>query len=298
MMLRTLLLSAVPLALAGAACLPVTGERIRAQDMAKAIPAFGALPAELSLGYAPASGSSRTYGTAELMRLARRYGLAEPAGEVCFVQPLRTLTPEVVAAALRAVLPAAGIEVVDFSRQPVPDGDVRFSLSGLARPSSADPTALLMWRGEAGPPGNGCLPVWAKVRIRLHGTRVVAAETLEPGRRIERAQVELQAYEGPPGWPELAQVLGRAVRRQIPAGTVLEERLLAEAQDVLSGERVRVEVSCGRARLLLEGQAQASGKRGETIAVRNPSTGKVFRARIQAPGVVSVAAAWPVEGEH
>jgi flagellar basal body P-ring formation protein FlgA len=124
----------------------------------------------------------------------------------------------------------------------------------------------------------------------------VAAEELMPGRRIEAAQLRLEPYDGPPGWPEVSQVVGRAPRKSIPSGSVIEASMLMEGLDVLRGEHVRVEVSCGRARVLLEGEAQAAGKRGQTILVRNPGSGKVFPARIAAQGAVSVAA--PGEGER
>ena len=279
-----------------AQCVPVSGERILARDMAQAAPVFAGLPPELALGYVPAAGARRTFSVAELGRLARRYGLAEPAGEACFTRTLDTLTRESVERALRAILPGARIEIVDFSRQPVPPGELRFPLSGLCPPSASAPEVPLVWRGYAGPPGENGLAVSAKVRIHMAGTRLVAAEELMPGRRIEQAQLRLEPYEGPPGWLDVSQVVGRAPRNSIPSGTVIEARMLTEGLDVLRGERVRVEVSCGRARVLLDGEAQAAGKRGQTILVRNPSSGKVFPARIEAQGAVSVMA--PGEGEH
>jgi flagella basal body P-ring formation protein FlgA len=293
------LLSLAVLAVPGrAACVSISGERILARDLAQAVPIFAALPPELAMGYAPASGSRRTYSIAELARIAHGYGLAEPQAEACFTRALETLTPEKVEAAVRAVLPGARIEIVDFSRQPVPPGELRLPLSGLCPPRAAAPEDPLLWRGHAGPAGEVGLPIWVKVRIHLAGNRVVATETIEAGRRIERGDVRLEAFDGPPGWPDLPQVLGRALRQRVEAGTLLETRMLADADDVMNGENVRVVVLCGRAHILLEGQAQGAGKRGETIGVRNPATGKLFRARVEARGEVSVAAFLPSQGEH
>jgi flagella basal body P-ring formation protein FlgA len=36
--------------------------------------------------------------------------------------------------------------------------------------------------------------------------------------------------------------------------------------------------------VILEGQAQSSGRRGETIGVRNPATGKILRVIVTDPG--------------
>ncbi|MGA2589760.1 MAG: flagellar basal body P-ring formation chaperone FlgA [Bryobacteraceae bacterium] len=282
-------------------CLPVSGERILAGDMARAAPAFAAIAPEVALGYAPAPGARRTYGAAELARLARRYGLVvEPGTEACFVRPLKTLTRERVAAALRAAMPAASIEVVEFSRQPIPPGELHFPVSGL--PADQAARAPLLWHGVVSASGQDDFPVWAKVRIQISEKRVTAIETLAPGRPIERAQLREEPYEGPPGLPDLAQVVGRVPRRPIPAGAAIELQWLGAPADVVRGDVVRVEIRSGQARVLLEGQAQSSGRRGEVIGVRNPANGKILRATVADRGHVVVAAdrgeIAPAEGEQ
>ncbi|HTT62648.1 MAG TPA: flagellar basal body P-ring formation chaperone FlgA [Bryobacteraceae bacterium] len=275
--IASLLLAA--LASAGAQCLPVEGPRILAGDMARAVAAFAELPPELALGYAPPPGSRRAYRAPELARLARRYGLApEPGREVCFVRPLVTLTSERVAAALHAALPAAHIEVVEFSRQPIPQGELRFPASGLRVDQSG--MSVMLWQGAVCASGQADFPVWARVRIRVAGKRVAALETLPAGSPIGRAQVREEAYDGPPGLPDLSEVVDRVPRRVIAAGTVIERQWLNAPEDVLRGDRVRVEVRCGPARVFLDGRAQSSGERGAVIGVRNPANGKILRATI------------------
>lgn len=280
-------------------CLPVAGERILAGDMARAVPAFARIGPELVLAYAPAPGSRRTYGAAELARLARQYGLAvDPGTGACFVRPMQTLTRERVAAALQSALPAARIEVLDFSRQPIPPGELRFRAAELEATPAA--RSAVLWRGAVTAAGQGDFPIWARARIQVSGKRLVAAEWLPPGRPIERAQLREEPYEGPPGLPDLSQIVGRAPRRAIPAGTAIERQWLEQPADVLRGERVQVEVRSGRARVLLEGQAQSSGKRGEVIGVRNPANGKILRATVADRGRVVLAtgprANFPLEG--
>jgi len=289
MTLRTLLILLAARALAGGAapheCLQVEGERILAGDIARAVPAFAPMAPELALGYAPAPGARRTYSAAELARLARRYGLVmEPGMDACFVRAVETLTRERVAAALRAAMPAARIEVVEFSRQPIPPGELRFPVSGLR----ADPTtgSPLFWHGAVSASGQADFPVWAKVRIQVSGKRVTAAEALAPGRPIEPAQLREEPYEGPPGLPDLSQIVGWVPRRPIPAGAVIERQWLDVPADVVRGERVRVEIRSGQARVLLEAQAQSSGKRGEVIGVRNPANGQILRATVADRGRV------------
>ncbi len=300
MTLRTPLILWAALAPASAQCLPVSGGRIRAGDMARAVPAFAEIAPELDLGAAPAAGARRTYGAAELARLARRYGLAaNPGMEACFVQPVEALTRELVVAALATAMPGARIEVVEFSRQPVPAGALRFPLSGLrTEPAGRAP---LLWQGAVSAFGRDDFPVWAKVRIQVSGKRVIAAEALAAGLPIARGQLREEAYDGPPGLPDLSLVLGRAPRRRIPAGTVIEGQWLDAPVDVARGERVRVEIRSGRARVLLEGRAQSSGRRGEVIAVLNPASGKVLRATVVDRGQAVLAAdheaGVPLKGE-
>lgn len=288
MTLRMLLIVLAGLVPASAQCLPVSGERILAEDMARVVPVFAGLAPELALGYAPALGARRTYGAAELTRLAQRYGLAvEPGVEACFTRPMETLSRERVAAALGAAMPAARIEVVEFSRQPIPSGELRFPISGLQSEQTSSP---LLWRGVVSASGQEDFPVWAKVRIQVLGKRVTATAALAPGRPIERTQLREEPYEGPPGLPDLSQIVGLAARRPIPAGTVIERQWLELPAEVQRGERVVVEVRSGQTRVLLEGQAQSSGRRGEVIGVRNPANGKLLHATVADRGRVVLAA--------
>jgi flagella basal body P-ring formation protein FlgA len=289
MIVRILFTLLPALAAASAQCLPVSGQRILAGDMARTVPVFAAIAPDLTLGYAPAPGSIRTYGTVELVRLARRYGLAlEPGQEVCFVRPLETLTLQRVTLALRAAIPAAAIDVVDFSRQPLPPGEILFTAAGLqASPATSSP---LLWRGVVSAAGQSDFPIWAKVRIRVSGQRVTAAEALIPGRPIGRSQLREEPYEGPPGLPNLSQIVGRVPRRPIAAGTAIERQWLEAPADVVRGERVQVEIRSGKARIVLDGQAQSSGLRGELVGIRNPLNGKVFYAKVADRGRVVVEA--------
>ncbi len=273
------------LALGRSACLPVSGDRILAEDMAHAVPAFAGMAPGIALSYAPAPGARRIFGAAELARLARRYGLAvEPGAQACFARPILTLTRVRVAAALAAVWPAAPVELLDFSHGPVPPGELRFA------PSAAETGNERLWQGVVFRPGQPDFRVWARVRVQVSGTRAIAAAPLPPGLPISSAQVRAESYQGSLGLPDPSQVVGRIPRRPIPAGTAIQAQWLEDPAEVRRGERVEVEVRSGRARVLLEGQAQSSGRRGQAIAVRNPANGKVFRATIQNHGRVTLAA--------
>lgn len=67
-----------------------------------------------------------------------------------------------------------------------------------------------------------------------------------------------------------------------------QARLKLGPPEVSRGDRVMVEVAVGAARLAFEAQAESSGHVAESIIVRNPESGKLFRARVEDKGKVSV----------
>jgi flagella basal body P-ring formation protein FlgA len=281
-----------------AACLPLAGDgdRILPADLAGAEPAFAALPGDAMLGFRPAPGVRRRFSVAELGRLARRYGLEiEPKSEICLERPLRLLSAADLMPVLRAslALPEARIEIVDYSRYSVPRGLLEFPRTALRAPPLQQPQATTVWRGFIRFGRTQRFAVWARVRVLVRTGRVVAAETLGAGKPIAAAQLRSETYEGFP--PRVAplisidQAVGRAPRRPISAGAVLTESGLENPYEVGRGDTVRVQVSRGEARLEMQGRAEAAGRRGQMIPVRNPSSGKRFPARVEGAGRVVVS---------
>jgi len=280
------------------ACVQVSGESILVRDLAGALPALAALPPEETLGYAPAPGVRRLVTRAELARLAGRHGVRLEAGPgLCVERAAQRLTRERVEAAVRAALTQPGqpeprMRLIEFSGHPVPEGELQFSRSGLPTPPRAG--APVVWRGRLRYGVNRSLPVWARVSLAAEGEGVIAAASLPAGRPIEAHQVRL----GPVSWfplaeaplAELAQVLGRIPRRAIVAGTPLPASLLLPAHEIGRGETVDVEVSSGAAQLRFQARAESSGNAGDSVLLRNPSTGRTFSGRVEARGKVVVNA--------
>jgi len=61
-----------------------------------------------------------------------------------------------------------------------------------------------------------------------------------------------------------------------------------ETSDVVRGAMVRVQAVDGQALLTLDAVAESSGRKGDQITVRNPSTGRTFRGIVQDKGKVIV----------
>jgi flagella basal body P-ring formation protein FlgA len=235
---------------------------------------------------APAPGVQRRFDLPELRRIAARFQLPEPGREVCVERPVASLDPTRLIEAMRAELPEARIEILDFSRQPAPHGELQFPRAGL-RPIAG----AAMWNGWIRYGGRHRFSVWARVKVTTSAARVVAAADLPAGRPIDAAALRVETREEFPP-PEtlpskLDEVAGRVPRRTIRAGTAIDPRWLDPAKAVARGDTVQVEVREGGALLQIAGQAQASGMVGQTILVLNPMSNKRFPARIEAPGRVS-----------
>ena len=287
------LLFAIPVA----GCLPVSSDVIRAGDLAKAAPAFAAVPADTRVGYAPAPGATRTFDAADIEREARRLGITvdEPR-EVCFQWRLSVPTRERFRQAIEEALdiPEARLEIVETSRHAAPPGPLVFSRSSVRPPASGDATPV-QWRGYIEYGGKRRFQVWAKVRITASISRVVTTEPLRAGEPIGPEQVRLESFEGFPfGDPSanrLEQVVGQALRRPLTAGVPIPARLLEKPLDVERADVVRVRVRNGPATILAEGVAEAGGRCGDTISVRNSSSGSTFRAKITGPKQVTLTLA-------
>ena len=130
------------------------------------------------------------------------------------------------------------------------------------------------------------------MRISAPTDRVVASSAISAGHIIESADVRLETIADFPLWNGVARrlddVVGRIARRSIPAGQAVLRTELAEPLSVKAGDNVEVEVESGRTHLKLEARAENSGRVGDMISVRNPKSGKNFRARVEAKGKVLV----------
>lgn len=290
-----LLVAALAGSLWAGECAAVEGDRILAGDLARLRPLFGALDPTVVIGYAPAPGRRRTLEPEELARLARRYQLPETSLEgVCFERAAEVLSPERLLEAMRAALgePEARIEIVEFSRYPVPRGELSFARNGLASPPPGRPEAPVLWRGRVLYDGRRSVGIWARVRIRVPGQWVFARRDLEPGRPIEAADLEERLVETFPARRNavfrVADVAGATPRRRIRAGEAIEAGWLRRPPEVERGDAVTVEVASGAARLVVEARAETAGRRGEPVAVRNPATGRRFTAVVEGRGRASL----------
>jgi flagella basal body P-ring formation protein FlgA len=186
--------------------------------------------------------------------------------------------------AVQKEMPAAHIELFDFSRQPAPEGELVFPVSGLRQ----GPTGGY-WSGYIAYGGMHRFTLWARVKVMVARARVVAAEDLKPGVALDSAQFRVETREEVPAVgfvSAVEEVAGKVLRRPVARGTALRAEWLEPAKVVLRGETVRVEAVRGGARLELECVAEGSGAIGETIPILNPVSQRRFPARVESKGRV------------
>jgi len=279
---------------AAASCVAVDGEKILARDLAPAGEAFASLAPDTEMGYAPSPGARRILHAAELSRMiARRGGVPGTLREICIERATEKLTDESLAAALRIAVGSsqATIEILDWSRYPVPHGEIQFPTGGRSPLGGGE----FLWRGYVRYGSSRRFAIWARVRVWVRQQRVVARVALPAGKSIRPEQlgveeVEASAFDARPE-ESVDGVAGWLPRHSLAAGTPILPGLLEAPLEIHSGDSVTVEVSNGLARLRFDALAGAGGRRGELIPVRNPATGKSFRARVEGAGKVSIAVA-------
>lgn len=290
---RRLLLALCLSGVCEAGCFDVEGDRILAGDLALAWKEFASIPSDTAVAFAPVPGAQRIFRLPELRRLATRYAVPLTIEtDLCFERPMEALTSEKILRAMPTTpeFAEARIDVLEFSRYPVPRGDVEFPRAGLGAPATRD--GAVLWKGYVRYGGDHRFAIWARVKISLPLRRVIAVERLKPGVLIEESQIRLETYIGFPPRQKIAQdireVAGRLAHRSIPAGGPIALADLELPREVARGDVVDVETSTGAAKITLRGRAESGGRSGDTVSVRNLQSGRTFRARVESKGKVIV----------
>jgi len=281
--------------LAQAECIEVDSPKIRAGDLAEAVPLFQGVDATAMVGFSPVPGAERVLSGRELALFAERQGVQAQAGaisNVCVKRRIRPLSREDLQNAMMRTLQDGSIQVelLAYSNQLLPPGRLEFKLTGLNKPPVSAPQTPVIWRGSLIYDGDHTSSVWAQVRIGVERSWVVAKENISEGAIITTEQVQtVQGREFPFPAEFLSSagaVAGKLARKTILAGQKLLPGAIEDPPDVTRGQKVGVKSIAGGAVLTLEAVAESSGKKGDTILVHNPVSGRNFHAVVQDKGQV------------
>jgi flagellar basal body P-ring formation protein FlgA len=153
----------------------------------------------------------------------------------------------------------------------------------------------VVWKGYIEYATHRRFQVWARVRITAPTSRVVTTEPIRAGEPIGRDQVRLERLEGFPFGDVSASILeqfvGQTLRRPLTADAPIPAHWLEKPLEVERKDVVKVRVRNGAAVILAEGVAEAGGRRGDTIPVRNATSGSTFHAEISGPKTVTLTVA-------
>lgn len=282
-------------------CAAVHANRIFIRDLAVLDARFAVADPSRFAGFAPNPGAIRVFQPAELVNIATRNGVAteEPFRKLCFEWPMRQLTADEIVRAIRTWAPAdARIDVEEQSKFFVPFGEL-----AIPRPLSASPSldGAVLLRGFVKYANEQRFPAWARVRLRIKQRIVVAAADIDAASEIRAEELRVEerecGIESAQFASSLDRVAGRFAKRRIVTGSPVLLTVLDEPKPVMRGAVVKVEVRDGGAFLAFEARAEESGRTGENVKVRNPSSGKDFLARVTGSNrvLVTPAGAHPEE---
>jgi len=291
--MRMISIAFVFAALALPDCVMVSRDKILAQDLGAAVPLLQGLDPETVIGFAPRPGVQRILTTRDLILIAQKHGLdARDAASpnICVERMARAVSPEEMKAALASAIGGSdvAIELLEFSKEPLPPGQLEFNSRNLGRPLGDNPEIPVIWHGAMRYDGQSKAPVWAKVKVSIACSLFVAAANIPAGSVIQAEQIKEIPGRQFPFLPSTIQspqaIIGKIARRGISAGQRFATSMLEEPTEIARGDTVHVVVLDGSAILSLDAIAESSGRKGESILLHNPSTGRNFRAEVEERG--------------
>ncbi len=289
------------LTMAETECLQVPGDRIRAGDLAQRVDVFRQIGADVEVGYAPLPGGRRTLTATELQRIAARNGINETIqSDLCVQMQTRLLQVEEIKMTIESELLKQGVqtatlEVLDFSRYQVPEGQLQFTKAGLTPPAFKNSAQqAVLWRGRMIYGGSRSVPVWARVRIFVEADVPIATRDLAAAVMIGENDVMVEKrpvfpFGGSP-LAEAGSVPGKRTKRALKKGDPIMAAVLENPKEIERGDKVEVAVKSGPVQLRLDAIAESPGQIGERIPVKNAASGKRFQAVVESKGHVTVNA--------
>lgn len=291
-MIGSILVPAILLAITGGRCLSVPTDRIHAGDLANAQPLFSSLDPDLPLGFTPLPGTRRVFSGREISALANRYGLdsIQAMTSICVERASSPISAGELKGVLEAALGIEGahLELLDFSRQPLPLGHFEFQTNELSAPPAGNPEIPVTWRGRLLYDGRHSVAIWAKVRISMERAVIIARQSIAAGSEIRLEQIQVRRRAEFPLVPKAVdtpdKVIGKILSRSIRAGQPIPAAAVVEPNEIAKGDKVQVRVMDGSAHIIFEALAVSGGRKGDTISLRNPANGRTFRGVIAERG--------------
>src|SRR5579871_2265434 len=146
-------------------CISVRGNEILARDLSAAGFLFSLLDPNTVFGLTPRPGSRRVLSSRELAAVVSRSGIAigadaEFTSGICVERAAGILSAGEIRTALASAVgdDHAQIEVLDYTREPLPPGQLQFKTSGVSRTGTP---FVVIWYGRLTYDPGRSLAIWA-----------------------------------------------------------------------------------------------------------------------------------------
>jgi len=280
------------------ACTAIEGERILARDLAREVPAFSVIEPGTDLGPSPSPGVKRVLSRTHLLRLisTQGKGFASMPESLCVERALTQLGSDAVEGALRnsarEIFPnrEVRLEVLDYSRYPLPLGNLRFQRQGVLGGSGGFIDAAILWRGSLLTGSGRSIPIWARAKFLVERScwrvRVPHAAGDQPvGDQFERIELWVNPFSAAADCVDPNQKNVR-LRRTLHQDQLLVRSDLTVAPPVRRGAKVQASVTVASARISVDAIAEMDGTPGQSIFVKRE--GRRLRARVVSAGAVEI----------
>lgn len=294
--LIVLLISSLPLLAADTApCIAIDHEPITAHDLASVFPVFAGVAPDTPIAPAPMVGVHRTMRSFELKALAKNHAIeVGDTGDICFEWAMEPIDRGRLLEAMQIALPyqEAQIDILETSLYQIPRGQMEFRYEDLGVPANPEKRSPAIWRGNVIYGDGHRFAIWARVMMSVKLPRMIAKETIQRGQPIlpELIRIEYSNVFPAPGdvARNLEDIVGQIPVRTIPAGKEVHLAQVAPPPDVTRGDPVDVEVRSGATRIALRARSESDGRHGEIIALRNPTSNRIFQARVDGKDKASI----------
>lgn len=258
----------------------------------------------ISLGYAPNVGMTREIRREQILLAIRTAGFSETDAKVESPAVILIRRPGQI---VSESLIRETIEKEFFTK--LRSENVEARLTRLSVPPNIQiPVGQIELRVNSSSVRNLFMPFSVQVEIRVNGTlfRTFAATCeIEAYADVFRATKDLGAgaslgegdlrrenvrIDRPVSnyVRDLNALRGAALTRGVWNGAALTRDSIAAVAVIKPGDPIRIEAGTGRMKIVVNGEAKASGRIGDRIAVKNSQTGTILQAFVVDKGIVKV----------
>jgi flagella basal body P-ring formation protein FlgA len=198
-----------------------------------------------------------------------------------------------VSAALPAVVPTArSASITSIRPAQAPPGDLAFPPAGFRLLSSSGGYCSFLWDGSLNFDGTRRMPVKVLGRYQAETVRLAARHDLRAGDVVTPSDYDRVVEPGcPTGNFRELPADGSVMRQSVGKGGAIEASALQSPPLIEEGAVVGVVAQAGGASVRIHAIAERTGRRGESITVRNTENGKRIRVVITGAGEARVAVA-------